>query len=156
MSNRQSRLNYVREEMLSLHKKKVTDLYKEGYSLGEVCRELCLDISSILYILRKAKIKKQTLYKIYQNQTTRNDENKPELFLETDKFYIDKFFPQSDSNNFSTSYYWFWKQKYKKQQEKKMSCPHKIRTIHCSTCNKILKDASNIPIDDVIVTKIND
>ena len=101
-------------------------------------------------------MKKQTLYKIYQNQTTRNDESKPELFLETDKFYIDKFFPQSDSNNFSTSYYWFWKQKYKKQQEKKMSCPHKIRTIHCSTCNKILKDASNIPIDDVIITKIND
>ena len=101
-------------------------------------------------------LKKQSLFKIYQEQTVRNDENKSELFLENEKFYIDKFFPQADSNNFSTSYYWFWKQKYKKQQEKKANCPHKIRTVRCSICNKILKDASNIPLDDVIVTKIND
>lgn len=155
MSNIQHKLNRVREEMLFIHRNKIIDLYKKSYSLGEICRELCLDVSSILCVLRKSKLKKRTLYKIYQEQTSKKHEQRNELFLESDKFYIDKFFPQSDSNYFPYSYYWFWKEKYKKEQEMKMTCTHKIRTIKCSLCNKILKDASNIPLDDVIVTKLN-
>ncbi|MFA5396021.1 MAG: hypothetical protein WC346_08450 [Methanogenium sp.] len=154
MSIDKLRLSSVREEMLFLHRNKVKDLYKDGYSLGDICRELCLDISSVLYILRKSKLKKQTLYKIYEDQLTRNDEKQNELFSEEEKFYIDKFFPHSDSNNFSTSYFWFWRKNFKKDQEKKKHCKHQIRTIHCSICNKTLGDASNIPLpNEVIITK---
>ena len=150
MSIVQLRLSNIREEMLFLHRNKVKKLYKMGYSLGKMCRELCLDVSSVLYILRKSKLKKQSLYKIYQEQSARNDEEKNELFLENEKFYIDKFFPHSDSINFSTSYFGFWKEKFKKEQDKKRTCQHQIRTIRCSLCNKILKDASNIPFENEV------
>ena len=155
MNNDHLKLSDVREEMLFLHRKKVLDSFKEGFSLGEICRETCLDISSVLFVLRKSKLKKQSLYKIYQEQSLKNDERQSDLFLESDKFYIDKFFPEANSSNFSNSYYWYWQEKNKKEQDKKLDCTHNVRTIRCSLCNKILRDASNIPLENITITKID-
>jgi len=151
MSNIQENHTDIRKEMLFTHKKNVLRLYKEGYGLGEICRLECLDISTILYILRKCKVKKNSLYKIYQNQTEKSELKKPALILENEKIYLEKFFPSSDSSNFSSSYYWFWKENYNKDQEKKDKCSHYIKHIRCSICNKILKDATNIKISDEII-----
>lgn len=147
-------LTETRDKMLLIHKNKVIDLYKEGYGLGQLCRMLCLDISSIVYILRKSKMKKKSLYVIYQEQTNRPDSERKELLTEDDKFYLDKFFPSADTSNFSNSYYFFWKEKFKKENKQKQTCEHHIRTITCSTCKKILKDASNIRLDEIKITKI--
>ena len=140
-----------RKELLKLYKTEVLYFYKIGHQLGELCREFCMDIPTILFILRKSGIKKKTLFQIYSNQTERKESNVPiELVLKKDNFYLKKFFPDSDSLLFSSSYYWFWKTKYEKAEEKKKTCKHKIRHIRCSICNKILADATNIPLQNEV------
>lgn len=143
-----SKLKYDRNEIISEHKKEVIKLYKKGYNLGELCRMNCLDISLILQILRKNRIKKQVLYKVYQNQSDRSESKHGGLILERDKYYIDKFFPNSDVINFSSSYYWFWKKNQDSIEKRKKLCSHGIRHIRCSICNKVLKDATNIPLEE--------
>jgi len=131
------------------YKKTVFNLYKNGNSLGKVCRETGLDISSVIFVLRKCKIPKNKLYFIYETQICKtNTEDK--LFLESEKTYIEKFFPSSDSSYFSTSFVYFWKEKYKKINRDRESCKHKIRNITCASCGKLLADASNIQIDHLL------
>lgn len=142
------KFKHDRDEIISDHKREVVKLYRRGYNLGELCRMSCLDISLILQILRKNRIKKPTLYKVYQNQADRAEAKHGGLVLERDKYYIDKFFPNSDVVNFSSSYYWFWKKNNEKIENRKRLCQHGIRHIRCSLCNKVLKDASNIPLEE--------
>ncbi len=143
-----------RNKEIFLCKKETVKLYKDGYALGEICRSLKLDISTVLLLLKRHKFKKRRLYQIYTNQSTRTESNRFELILKRDEYYLEKFFPNSDSY-FSNSYYWFWREKIKKRKQKR--CEHKIRHIRCGICNKILKDATNIPLIDnpVITTKID-
>jgi len=147
VSNKQDERN----EIVKLYKKDVVKSYKEGSNLGELCRTYHLDISSVLYILQKQKIKKRLLYEVYENQTARNETKKPDLILERDKYYLEKFFPVLNLS-FSTSYYWFWREKYRESQDIKAICEHKIRHIRCGICNKILKDATNIILEEPVIT----
>ena len=156
MYNPIARLNDIRNEMLLRHKKDILDLYKEGKGLGEICREMCLDISSVLYILKKCRLYKKTLYNVYEEQTNRADHFKTEFILEDEEYYLEKFFPQASATYFSSSYYFFWKEKFKRTEAIKAKCNHSVRTITCSLCNKILKDASNIPIDNTITKKLEE
>lgn len=139
--------NERRKELLRLYKKEILYFYKKGHSLGELCREFCLDIPTVLFILRKNSIKKNDLYEIYSKQEQRKETRTPlHLVLKKDNFYLTKFFPDSDTMLFSSSYYWFWKKIANEADEKKKKCEHNIRHIRCSVCNKILGDATNIPI----------
>ena len=141
-----------RKELLKIYKNEVNSLYKKGHSLGELCREFCIDIPTILFMLRKSKIKKKNLFQIYSNQTERKELNVPiELVLKKDNVYLTKFFPDSNSLLFSSSYYSFWKEKYQKNEDRKKKCKHKVRHIRCSLCNKILGDASNIPLKNELI-----
>lgn len=125
----------------------VYKLFKDGHSLGRICRETLLDVGTVLLILRKSKIDKKKLYVIYENQSDRNPQCVPDLLLENEQYYIDKFFPSAISTYFSTSYVAYWKQKLTKIDNERNKCKHKIRNITCASCGKILADASNIPIN---------
>ena len=146
MNNSNQPIFNLQEEMLLFHKKKVITLYKEGYSLRELCMEFCLDISSILFVLRKSKLKRKTIYSAYREQATRNENRKSDNSLKEDKIYLDKFFAQSELDGFTSSYFSYWKENYKKLEEKRAKCTHRIRTIRCSLCDAILADASKIPL----------
>jgi hypothetical protein len=134
--------------------KEAIKLFKKGYALGEICRAGNLDISSVLYLLKRCKYKR-TLYIIHQKQAERAESCHAGLFLKKDKYYLEKFFPSSDTD-FSSSYYWFWRENYMKSKEKQQNCKHNIRHIRCGVCNKILKDASNIPLEDEVVKTVID
>ena len=140
-----------RNNEIFLYKKDVVILYKKGYLLGEICRNLKLDISTVLELLKQNKFKKKRLHQIFTNQTIRTETCRVELILKKDEYYLEKFFPNSDSF-FSNSYYWFWREKYKKRKNEK--CEHNVRHIRCAICNKILKDATNIPLEEFPVTII--
>jgi hypothetical protein len=66
----------------------------------------------------------------------------PDKILEKEKIYLDKYFPESDIENISNSYYWYWKDKFNKAEEVKKNCQHIIRHCRCGICNKILSDAT--------------
>ena len=144
-----------KEKKILKHRRPVVKNYKDGWYLGELCRNFKLDISSILFLLKKSKLKKKKLYAIFQNQIDRVNKT-DEIVLEKEKKILEKFFPASASSNFSGGYYWLWKEKYKQEQKEKENCNHTIRHIRCSTCNKILKDASNISLDDIITYKLDE
>lgn len=145
---------YIRteKELLTL-RYHVAKYYKEGYCLGELCRLFQLDVASVLLLLKKSKIKKKKLYDIYEYQNNRTNKNK-DIIIEKEKYYIDKFFPYSQSFVLTCGFYWYWKDKYNKRLEQREKCNHSIRHIQCAKCNKILRDASNIPLVDVITRKL--
>jgi len=118
--------------------------FKEGLYLGELCRKYQFDVSTILEILKKARVKRKILYDVYANQEDRRIKRNIEIVLEQDKYYIEKFFPTDD--NWTNSYYWYWKKNLDKLEKKKANCKHEIRHIRCSICGKILADASDIEI----------
>lgn len=133
----------------------VTKYYRQGYGLGELCRKFRLDITSILFLLRKSRLKKKKLYIIFENQNDRTNVNK-DIINEKETHFIEKFFPYPETYGMVRGSYWHWKEKFKKAQERKDSCNHSVRHISCGRCNKILRDASNIPFDDVITYKIDE
>lgn len=141
-----SKFKDIRNENILSYKKSVSKLYKEGYSLGEICRIFKLDISSVLIILKKCKFKKKKLYQIFEYQSDRLETKNVGLILKRDEHYLEKYFPSTSSSFFSNSYYLFWKDRYKRTKEKQRKCRHNIRHIRCGICNKILGDASNVPI----------
>ena len=141
MHNIRSKSNNAKiEKELLKHRRSVSKCYREGYSLGELCREFRLDISSVLLLLKRSKLKKKKLYIVFKNQTDRTPENK-EIINIKEKQYIEKFFPASESSSMGGGYYWHWREEYKKRQQKKEHCNHTIRHIRCGRCNKILRDA---------------
>lgn len=125
----------------------VVRLYREGYNLGKICRETKLDVASVLNLLRKKKLKKKILYKVFDRQSDKSNSDTIDLFLKTDLHYLEKFFPNCNSVNISSSYYWMWKLKHDKVIKKRKECPHKIRHIKCACCGEILGDASHIHLD---------
>jgi len=131
------------------YKQQVYRLYCDGNSLGKISREVKLDISSVLFVLRKCKIPKKALYSIFEIQLDRTNSENVDLFLENEKFYVDKFFPNTGTNYFSSSYVWYWKEKYKKLEESRHACQHRIKNIACASCGKILADASNIQTNNI-------
>lgn len=135
-----------RHELLKIYKKQVFKLYKDGNTLGRLCRETSLDVSSILFILKKCKITKKLLYLVFENQLDKTDADNIELFLENEKFHLEKFFPSTMSSYFSSSYVYYWKEKYKSLQDTREKCNHKTKHIACACCGKILADASNIEV----------
>lgn len=149
------KLKNDKDRDIFFRKREIVKLYKNGCALGEICRISKLDISSVLLLLKSHKFKKRSLYQIYVNQSIRAESKNVELVLKRDKYYLEKYFPNSGSD-FSSSYYWFWRESFKKGQEKQKICSHRVRHIRCSLCNKILKDATNIPLvdDQIIITKI--
>ncbi len=134
-------------------KKQVIKYFKKGYSIGKICRRFHLDVSSVLFILKTGKIRKTVLYKIYKKQEIRNENKVYELILESEKYHLDKFFPNVTSDSFTTSYYYYWKKEFDTQQKRKDTCKHSIKHIRCSICSKILADASNININNLIIKK---
>lgn len=153
MRNINPNLKKEKDEMLLTYKRDIIRSYKDGDGLGRLCRKYRLDISTILYVLGKSKLKKKSLYRVYQNQNSKLETQRSEIILEKDKYYLDKFFPLSDSTNFSSSYRWFWKEELIKAQKKKEDCKHRIRHISCGSCNKILRDATHIPLDEITIYK---
>lgn len=142
------------EKELLKYRTQVIKRFRDGDNLGTLCRTFRLDISSVLFLLRKSRLKKKKLYTIYELQKEKIDDK--DFISEKEKYYIQKFFPHSETTGLNGGYYWYWREKYKKQQEKKERCKHDVRHIRCGKCNKILRDASNIPINSVITTKINE
>ena len=137
-------------KILLFKKREITKLYKNGYELGEICRKVKLDISTTLLLIKGLKLKKKRLYEVYTNQTVRSKAQHGGLFLKRDEYYLDKFFPKVNSF-FSTNYYWYWKDKIKKREKKQDDCKHKIRHIRCSLCDKILGDATYIPLNNNLI-----
>jgi hypothetical protein len=146
MKQKETQEKENKKQLLKIYKKKVYNLYKEGYTLGMICRNTVLDISSVIFILKKLKIKKRKLYYIYENQISKSSTQNTDLFLENEKYYLEKFFPSSETSYFSSSYVWYWKEKYKKLQLERDECNHKFKNITCAQCGKILADATNIEI----------
>lgn len=147
--NKESRINEEKE--ISKKRKDVLKCYKEGYYLGELCRMFRLDISSILFLLKKSKLKKKNLYDIYEKQKLKVN-NRKDIITNKDYIYIDKFFGLS--NELLSKRFIFWKENFKKTEKKKELCKHGTRHIRCGNCNKILADASNIPYNNVVKSKI--
>lgn len=58
MKNTKNKIN-KKNELLFLHQKKIIKMYKSGYNLGEICRKFCLDLTTILFIIRKKRFKKK-------------------------------------------------------------------------------------------------
>jgi len=146
MSHNLAKLRKDRDKEIPHYKREVVKLYKDGYALGEICRKVKLDISTILLLLKLQRFKKRRLYDVYENQADKSRENYGKLLLKRDEYYLEKFFPNSNSI-FSTNYYWFWREKQKKREDIQSKCKHKVRHIRCSLCEKILGDATNIPLN---------
>ena len=127
-------------------KRQLIKYYKEGHCLGEICRKYHLDISTTLHILKTGKIRKTKLYEIHEEQDIRAERKTFDLILESEKYHLDKFFPNIELGDFTTSYYYYWKNKHDKTEQKKEICKHRIRNIRCATCGKILGDATHIDI----------
>jgi hypothetical protein len=144
ISKNRKELEKQRNILYKEKKRKVLFFYNKGYSLGRISRNSLIDITTVLYILKKSKIKKRFLYKIYEKQITFSEDCSPELIIEENKQFINKFFPGSDNEDFNSSYYWYWKKKYGNLLDKREKCMHKIKNITCANCGKILQDASNI------------
>lgn len=141
----------IEKELLRSYRSPVIKLYNKGYSLGKLCRKFRLDISTILFLLRKSKIKKKNLFIVYDLQSDVDIENKEiaddrDLITIKDEKLIEKFFPYYFTSTLTGGYYWYWKEKFKKNQEKKKNCKHNIKHIRCGRCNKIICDASNMSI----------
>lgn len=127
-------------------KKEIIKYFKKGHCLGSICRKFHLDISIILYILKTGKIKKNVLYNIYNKQIIQNERREYDIILESDMYYLNKFFPNTDTEFINSSYYHYWKKELNKVEKRKNECKHEFKVIKCSLCGKILKDASNIQI----------
>ena len=147
ISKNKQQLEKERLKLFEKKKTKILELYNRGYTLGKISRNTLLDFTTVLYILRKLKTKKSLLYKIYEKQITFLEDSSKDIIMESDKPFIDKFFPGSNNENFDDSYFWYWKKKSNDLIEKRKTCLHKIRNITCANCGAVLKDASNIPID---------
>lgn len=147
-----------KNERILQHKKEASKLYKKGYTLDEICRALKLDISSVLFLLRKCRLKKKKLYQIFEYQRDRLESRDIKLVLKKDEYYLEKFFPIASSSFFSKSYYLYWKERYKNSKEKQKNCKHEIRHIRCGICDKILGDASRIELIEhtIIDTKTDE
>lgn len=125
--------------------KKLIKYYKLGYSLIELSRGFHIDFSFIIYTIKKAKIKRAQLHKIYKAQAERKEHISVVCVPEKERIHVEKLFPQID-DSFTNSYYVYWKEKYTKAEEKKKKCKHHIKHVQCSLCGKILADS---PVDDL-------
>jgi len=140
-------LEKERLKLFDKKKNKVLELYNRGYSLGKISRNSLIDFTTVLNILKKCRLKRSLLYKIYEKQITYSEDCSPDLIMEGDKVLINKYFPGSENEDFNSSYFWYWKKKYGNMLEKREICQHKVRNITCAKCGQILKDASNIPLE---------
>jgi hypothetical protein len=146
ISKNKQRLEKERNKLFEKKKNKVLELYNRGYTLGKISRNSLIDFSTVLNILRRSRIKRNVLYKTYEKQITYIEDSSKDIIMETDKPFIDKFFPGCNNENFDASYFWYWKKKYGDITKKRKTCLHKIRNITCANCGAVLKDASDIPI----------
>ena len=143
MRNKKNKLKIIPNYEIDYElKKELIEFYKEGYSLVELSRGFHIDFSLILYILKRAKIKKIKLYEIYEYQLEKKEISHIMCIPVKESRYLEKFFPTND-NAITNSYFSFWKNKYQKAEKKKEKCKHKIRHIRCSICGKILADATD-------------
>jgi enolase len=102
-----------------------------------------LDIDTVLDIIRREGYKKKELYEIYEKQENKQTNKKTRT--EIREKLINKFFPMyTDDGIFSQSYHIYWKEKLKKNNNKKYTCNHSISHIRCGKCMKILADATDI------------
>lgn len=116
-------------------------LYKKGHDLDDICYNASLDIDSVLEIINKFKYKKKKLNNIFENQSEKKVNRK--VRIQVREKLKEKFFPCS-TDNFSHSYYTYWKENQKRQEEVKNSCKHNQSHIRCSLCSKVLADATDI------------
>jgi len=128
------------EKIVFEYEENLVEYYKRGYSLIELSRIFHIDFSLIIYIIKHAKIKRAQLHRIYEEQSEQKERSTMVCIQEKELKYVEKFFPQMD-DAFTNSYYIYWKEKYKKSEERKQKCEHKVRHIQCSLCNTILEDA---------------
>jgi len=147
ISKNKKELERQRNILFKEKQNKVLEFYNRGYSLGKISRNALIDFTTVLNILKKSRIKRGLLYKIYEKQITYSEDCSPDLITEGDKQFVNKYFPGSENEDFNSSYFWYWKRKYGNMMEKRETCQHKIRNITCAKCGQILKDASNIPIE---------
>ena len=129
-------------KIYELKKDEVLKSYKKGFTLGAICRRIHNDLSTVLYILKKLRIPKKELYKIYEKQTIMTEVYSSDLILKTEKYYIDKFFPDPEDENMTTVYYKKWEIDLKKLKKQRENCSHSIKHIKCANCGKILGDAT--------------
>jgi len=159
MSDRIERFKLIPpNKVVFKEKSKISKLYKEGYSLSFLSRYFHFDFSVILHNVRKIRLKRKALYRIYEKQAERKEFSRPEKILENEKTYLDKYFPDTNTEDISNSYYWYWKDKFDKAEELKRNCKHETKHVRCGACNKILFDASNIenPHEKMTIIKMND
>lgn len=131
-------------KIYEIKKNEVLKAYKKGFTLGAICRRTFIDISTLLYILKRLKISRKELYKIYEKQEIAKNIYSTDLILKREKYYIDKYFPDPEEENISTVYYKKWEYKYNQLKKQRKNCSHSVKHIKCSICGKILGDASNI------------
>lgn len=143
MRNKKNKLKIIPNYKIDYAlKKELIEFYKKGYSLVELSRGFHIDFSLILYILKRARIKKINLYKIYDYQTEKKEHSQIVYIPIKEKKYLEKFFPTND-DAITNSYFSYWQTKYKKSEEKKKKCKHEIKHIRCAICGKILADVSD-------------
>lgn len=134
-------------ELIPRQKKLFIKLYKEGISLFELTHLFKIDFLSAIDIIKRAKIKKISLYKIYEKQQERKELlNIKKQLTNREKNEIEKYFPESNTD-ITFSYFLYWSDQFKKKQIKQKKCKHVIRNITCAYCGKILNDASNMPLE---------
>ncbi|MCK4500790.1 hypothetical protein KAU11_09845 [Candidatus Babeliales bacterium] len=140
MRNKRNKLKIIPNYEIDYKlKKELIEFYKEGYSLVELSRGFHIDFSLILYILKRAKIKKIKLYEIYDYQTERKELSHVVYVPIKEYRYLEKFFPTT-SDVITNSYFTYWQNKYKKNEKRKEECKHSIKHVRCAICGKILSD----------------
>ena len=143
MRNKKNKLKIIPNYEIDYEfKKELIEFYKEGYSLVELSRGFHIDFSLILYILKRAKIKKIKLYEIYDYQTERKEHSQIVCIPVKESRCLEKFFPTND-DTITNSYFSYWQTKYKKNEKKKEKCKHRITHLRCAICGKILSDNTN-------------
>jgi len=143
-----------RNSLFKKNKDKILKYYYKGYPLGTISRCTYLDISTILDILSKCKIRKKQLYETYEKQMIINEVYFSDFFIDTDKPRIDRFFPNPENEKFTLPYFLYWKKNNIILNEKRKECKHIFKNICCATCGEILQDATNIILDKDNVTTI--
>jgi hypothetical protein len=133
---------------------KLIKYYKKGYDIRELCIMFDADLSTVLEIIKRKKIKKRETCKIFEKQEIRKDKSNLNFIRDKEYLLLEKYFISFSKSEVINTYFWYWQEKLKKDNAKKEKCNHSIRHIRCSKCNKILADASNIVINPSIKSKI--
>ena len=113
-------------------------LYKEGWDLLELERFFGIDESLIFPHIKKRKFKISTFDKIYKKQEERKEKyNRVETLKQEKVVTRELLFPLT-SNRFSYRYYTYWHKKFLKKEKIKAKCKHRILTVKCALCDKIV------------------